>query len=304
MSDPVRTITFHASLDGVTPTARQDAGIQGEHNATQVVFALDDTLIKPTYLYRFEYVDGGGGWDTTDHITLVESSLSVFLPMAWTAAGGCGVIRLQISELDADNNEEFILYTFTGRLLFADRDTGEPMSAEYEKGLSGLIEDVHDAIDKAKAATIEVGTVTTGGPGTDAAVTNTGTETDAVLNFVIPRGDKGEKGDTGEQGPQGEKGDAGPAGPQGEAGPTGPQGPKGDTGDTGPQGIKGDTGATGPQGPKGEPGEDGVAAITDLSPGLFGLSVNAEGHLILTHNDNEPAPPLSIQDGKLIYTIS
>lgn len=280
LSEPVRTITFHASLDGVTPTARQDAGIQGEHNATQVIFQLDSNLIKPTYLYRFEYVDGGGGWDTTDHIALMDDSLSILLPVAWTAAGGCGVIRLQVSELDADNNEELIVYTFAGRLLFADRDTGEPMSSEYEKGLSGLIEDVHDAIDKAKAATIEIGTVTTGGPGTDAAVTNTGTETDAVLNFVIPRGDKGEKGDTGEQGPQGVKGDIGPAGPRGEAG------------------------ATGPQGPKGEPGEDGVAAITDLSPGLFGLSVNAEGHLILTHNDNEPAPPLSIQDGKLIYTIS
>ena len=55
---------------------------------------------------------------------------------------------------------------------------------------------------------------------------------------------------------------------------------------------------------KGDPGEDGAVAITELSPGMFALSVNAEGHLILTHNDNEPAPPLSIQDGKLIYTIS
>ena len=28
-----------------------------------------------------------------------------------------------------------------------------------------------------------------------------------------------------------------------------------------------------------------------------------DGHLIVTHNDNEPAPPLSIRDGHLIYTI-
>lgn len=45
---------------------------------------------------------------------------------------------------------------------------------------------------------------------------------------------KGEKGDTGAQGPQGEKGDTGAQGPQGE---------KGDAGATGPQGEKGDTGA-------------------------------------------------------------
>ena len=38
------------------------------------------------------------------------------------------------------------------------------------------------------AATVTVGTVTTGEPGTDALVTNSGTENAAVLNFTIPRG--------------------------------------------------------------------------------------------------------------------
>jgi hypothetical protein len=41
------------------------------------------------------------------------------------------------------------------------------------------------------AATVEVGTVTTGDPGTDAEVTNVGTSSAAVLNFTIPRGDTG-----------------------------------------------------------------------------------------------------------------
>lgn len=59
------------------------------------------------------------------------------------------------------------------------------------------------------AATIEVGTVTTGEAGSSASVINSGTTSAAVFDFVIPRGDKGEKGDTGPQGPQGEKGDTG-----------------------------------------------------------------------------------------------
>ena len=59
------------------------------------------------------------------------------------------------------------------------------------------------------AATIEVGTVTTGEAGSSASVTNSGTTSAAVFDFVIPRGDKGEKGDPGPQGPQGEKGDTG-----------------------------------------------------------------------------------------------
>ena len=52
----------------------------------------------------------------------------------------------------------------------------------------------------------------TSDPGTNALVTNSGTECNAVLNFVIPRGVNGATGDTGPQGP------IGPTGPQGPAG--------------------------------------------------------------------------------------
>lgn len=44
-------------------------------------------------------------------------------------------------------------------------------------------------------ASTNVGTTTTGAAGTSASVTNSGTPLDAVLNFTIPRGDKGDKGD-------------------------------------------------------------------------------------------------------------
>lgn len=51
-----------------------------------------------------------------------------------------------------------------------------------------------------QAATISVGTTTTGAPGTDAQVTNSGTSSAAVLDFTIPQGAKGDKGDQGEPG--------------------------------------------------------------------------------------------------------
>lgn len=44
------------------------------------------------------------------------------------------------------------------------------------------------------AATITIGSVTTGEPGSDAAVTNSGTPADAILNFKIPRGESGGSG--------------------------------------------------------------------------------------------------------------
>lgn len=44
------------------------------------------------------------------------------------------------------------------------------------------------------AATIRIGTVTTGAPGSEAIVTNVGTANDAVFNFTLPRGKNGADG--------------------------------------------------------------------------------------------------------------
>ena len=45
-----------------------------------------------------------------------------------------------------------------------------------------------------QAATISVGTVTTGLPNTNAVITNVGTPQDAIFDFTIPRGSQGEQG--------------------------------------------------------------------------------------------------------------
>ena len=47
------------------------------------------------------------------------------------------------------------------------------------------------------AGTIEIGNTTTGAPGTDAEVINVGTDTAAVLEFTIPKGEKGDPGSGG-----------------------------------------------------------------------------------------------------------
>lgn len=47
---------------------------------------------------------------------------------------------------------------------------------------------------KGDAATVTVGTVTTGAAGSSVVITNSGTDSDAVLNFTIPRGDTGASG--------------------------------------------------------------------------------------------------------------
>lgn len=89
------------------------------------------------------------------------------------------------------------------------------------------------------SATFAVAGVTTVAPGQPATVQNVGTSLDVVLQFQIPQGVQGFKGDTGDTGPQGLKGDTGATGPQGLQGIQGVQGIKGDTGATGAQGVPG-----------------------------------------------------------------
>ena len=78
-------------------------------------------------------------------------------------------------------------------------------------------------------ASIAVGVTTTTDPGTNASVTNVGTDDNVILNFNIP---KGETGPIGPQGIPGTEGPTGPAGPQGLQGLQGIQGPTGPTGPT------------------------------------------------------------------------
>ena len=76
----------------------------------------------------------------------------------------------------------------------------------------------------ATTVSVTVGSTTTGDPGTEASVTNSGDAQNVVLNFTIPQGAQGI------QGPAGADGADGAQGPQGETGPEGPQGPAGANG--------------------------------------------------------------------------
>ena len=78
---------------------------------------------------------------------------------------------------------------------------------------------------------------------------------ESTIPAPVPvKGDPGDRGERGEQGPKGDRGERGEAGERGPKGDRGEQGPKGDRGETGERGPKGDRGETGERGPKGEPG--------------------------------------------------
>ena len=135
---------------------------------------------------------------------------------------------------------DLLLYAMT-RKLIADSLIGAG-ALKGEKGDNGR--DGKDGLNgkNGRDATISIGSVRSG---TNAYVSNSGTPINAVLDFIIPKGEKGDKGDKGETGPQGERGYEGPRGATGLQGLAGPKGEKGDRGEQGPQGIQGPRGIQG-----------------------------------------------------------
>lgn len=79
-------------------------------------------------------------------------------------------------------------------------ESGAAGKSTYQEWLDlGNIGDEEAFVDAQKGApgdgaTVVIGSVTTGAAGSQAAVTNSGTSKDAVLNFTIPRGDTGSGG--------------------------------------------------------------------------------------------------------------
>ena len=117
--------------------------------------------------------------------------------------------------------------------------------------------------------TITIGETKTTTPDNIASVSNVGTNQNVILDFVIPKGLDGVKG---EPGPKGEKGEPGP---------------KGDKGEPGPQGLPGNDGERGIQGPTGPAGPELIGAAYLVSYNLItypndGVEVNVNSRIPIT----------------------
>lgn len=130
------------------------------------------------------------------------------------------------------------------------RDTQQISQSVREDADSGNFNGATGAKgDPGQAATIKIGSVTTGEAGSKASVANTGTVNDAIFDFTIPQGQPGKKGDQGEPGKDGETPYIGENGNWYIG--------MDDTGkpSRGEQGLPGQDGAPGKDG---EPGKDGA----------------------------------------------
>ena len=104
--------------------------------------------------------------------------------------------------------------TEVGEAVNSKQDKTDNTLTTTQKTIVGAINENKSAIDNLRENTtkVSVGTTTTGAPGSQASVTNSGTGGNVVLDFAIPQG---------KQGPQGLQGERGIQGPQGPAGADG-----------------------------------------------------------------------------------
>lgn len=127
-----------------------------------------------------------------------------------TAGGADGITPLlkktdtaiQVSYNNGDSWEDLVQLSDITGPEGPKGETGEA-SAQGPAGADG------------SAATIRIGEVTTGAAGSQASVTNEGTENAAILNFSIPQGAAGTPGTPGQDGEDGADGTPGAAGADG-----------------------------------------------------------------------------------------
>ena len=258
------------------------------------ILKADNTVTVATLDHGVNLLDRAGG--------LIEIVLSNNMTNV------VGLCKASIELYENENRLTSTVFSYRVVGSLADHDTSIEENVDAFTALQEMI--------RKESGTITIGEVTIGD---QPSVTNVGTNTAAILNFVLtkgPKGDagksisiKGQKASVDElplEGSENEgwlidgylyvwgqdekkwvnvghiKGPKGDQGPQGEVGPQGPQGLQGIQGEVGPQGPKGDTGATGAQGPQGPQGIQGLQGL----PGEAG----AQGKAGEQGPQGEPGP--------------
>lgn len=145
----------------------------------------------------------GGNSDGHYHLTEDELEKLQNMPAQGSQGADGKAATIHIGTVSAGSAGSTPRVTNTGTATDAVLNFVIPKGDKGDKGEQG-IPGIQG--NTGEAATIKIGTITTGAAGSKANVTNSGTENNAVLNFVIPKGDKGDTGAVGAKGDKGDKG--------------------------------------------------------------------------------------------------
>lgn len=184
-------------------------GPQGEKGETGASFQVDKSgPLSELQTYDAE-AEGFGYLDTDNgnvYIKLSDTAGDWSDPLPFTGPKGDAGIAATISigtvtsidpgetpVVDNSGDEYNAIFDFS-------IPKGDSGKSAYEvaqtEGFEGTAQEWLESL-KGDAATVAIGEVITGDPGTSVVITNGGTASAAVLNIQIPRGDTGQQGDAG-----------------------------------------------------------------------------------------------------------
>ncbi|MBQ3133698.1 MAG: hypothetical protein IJC17_05455 [Clostridia bacterium] len=155
MFEPIQIITFQRNMQGTcSPEAPQYAGVQGDNGRTCVDFVVPSEYRLENAVYRVEVVTGGGSLVTSELLTPANDIVSLVLTRPFTEAGGRCTIRLIVTSLDENGDEQAEMCAMVGRLYFEDRPSeGVPaIKHGISEMLAGVAADISLAEKSAATA--------------------------------------------------------------------------------------------------------------------------------------------------------
>lgn len=178
----------------------------------QVTLKANGAIIQPTdegLTFWAKKPDG-----TVSYLAATLSGANIQLDFTNQMLALPGMVQVEIRLTSGDGADKTDISTpiFSVRVNPSNIDDTAPESTNEFTALVTALAEVAELKknglkgDPGEAATLEIGTVTATEPGGAPAVTNSGTSQDAVLNFVLPRGEQGPKGDPGTDGKPGKDG--------------------------------------------------------------------------------------------------
>ncbi|MEE0896800.1 MAG: hypothetical protein U0L88_04125 [Acutalibacteraceae bacterium] len=151
-------ITFSVSEDGkISPSTVQKAGVQGNHNITEVRFNVEEALVSgaleesPTSRIRMQFVDGAGGFYSTGFLDAIaeilpDASAQYYvtcpIPNNVTNAGGLAYVYLVVTEIvyeDGKALENQVYISPPGKLLYIHSGVGSPSEYAYKVGITNAL---------------------------------------------------------------------------------------------------------------------------------------------------------------------